>query len=63
MNERKQQLIEIEGVWCQRMTQLTEENRMDDADSLYTEFIIDDQDPITLFGEENKWSFLQFSYK
>lgn len=63
MNERKQQLIEIEGVWCQRMTQLTEENRMDDADSLYTEFIIDDQDPIALFGEENKWSFLQFSYK
>ena len=53
MTERQQQLIEIEGFWCQRMTQLTEENRYEDADALYTEFIVDGQDPITLFGEEN----------
>lgn len=60
--ERQQQLIEIEGFWCQRMTQLTEENRLDDANALYTEFIVDGQDPITLFGQEGKWDFLQSVY-
>lgn len=59
MTEKQIQLVEVEGYWCQRMTQLTEETRFDDADSLYTEFIIDDQDPITLFGESHKWAFLQ----
>ena len=60
--ERQQQLIEIEGFWCQRMTQLTEENRYEDADALYTEFIVGQEDPITLFGEEHKWDFLQSVY-
>lgn len=59
MTEQQFTLIEVESYWCQRMTQLTEENRVQDANSLFSEFVVDEEDPIEIFDLTSKWAFLQ----
>lgn len=55
MNFREQNLYEIESAWCDQMTSLVGENRIQDADALYTEYVIDGVEP---FDEE--WLFVSF---
>jgi hypothetical protein len=59
MTEQQLILIEVESYWCQRMTQLTEENKPQDANSLFSEFVVDGEDPIQIFDLTSKWAFLQ----
>lgn len=46
-------LIQIESFFCQRMTELMDQGLLDECDSLYSEFIIDDREP-----EMDEWVFL-----
>jgi len=45
-------ILKLENYWCERMTQLVEENRIADADALYSEFAIDGEDPTEWFYSE-----------
>jgi hypothetical protein len=36
---------EIEAYWNNRMCQLVSENRLDDSDALYLEFVVDGEEP------------------
>lgn len=58
MTEHQLTLIEVESYWCQKMTQLIEENRVQDANSLFSEFVVDEEDPIEIFDLTSKWAFL-----
>ena len=40
-----QMMCEIEAYWNNRMCQLVSEDRLDDADALYLEFVVDGEEP------------------
>mgnify|MGYP000335367242 CR=1 FL=1 len=42
-------ILNIENFWCERMTVLVDEGRLEDADALYSEFSVDDVDPTEWF--------------
>lgn len=53
--QRQQNIDEIEYQWCGQMTLLVEENRIEDADALYSEFVVDEVDP-----NDVEWLFIKF---
>lgn len=40
-----QMMSEIEAYWNNRMCELVSEDRLDDSDALYLEFVVDGQEP------------------
>lgn len=44
---RETVLIELDAYWSNRMTELVDENRIEDADALYYEYVVDDEEPIS----------------
>ena len=44
-NLHRQILIEIESHWNNRMCELVNEDRFDDSDALYLEFVVDGEEP------------------
>lgn len=51
-NLHRQILIEIESYWNNRMCDLVNEDRFDDSDALYLEFVVDGEEP-------DQWMFLE----
>lgn len=51
-NIHRQILIEIESYWNTRLCDLVNEDRFDDADALYAEFVLDSVEP-------DDWIFLE----
>lgn len=51
-NLHRQILIEIESYWNTRLCDLVNEDRFDDADALYAEFVLDSV-------EIDEWMFLE----
>jgi len=43
----------IENFYCERMTELVNENQFDDAESLFHEFVVNSQEPIHWIFMEN----------
>ena len=41
----QQMICEIEAYWNNRMCELVTEDRLDDADALYLEFVVDGEEP------------------
>ena len=41
----EQMMHEIEAYWNNRMCELVSEDRLDDADALYLEFVVDGEEP------------------
>ena len=41
----EQMMCEIEAYWNNRMCQLVTEDRLDDSDALYLEFVVDGEEP------------------
>lgn len=41
----KQMMCEIEAYWNNRMCELVTEDRLDDSDALYLEFVVDGEEP------------------
>ena len=41
----EQMFCEIEAYWNNRMCELATEDRLDDADALYLEFVVDGEEP------------------
>lgn len=39
--------------YCDRLTHLVDENELDDAHAIYSEFVVDDDEP-------DQWAFLPF---
>jgi len=53
MNQTKRNIIiELEAFWNNRMCQLVSEDRLDDSDALYLEYVVDGEEP-------NNWLFLE----
>lgn len=46
-------ISKLEEHWCTRMTILVDENRHDDADSLFLEYVVDGQEP-------DDWLFMTY---
>jgi hypothetical protein len=54
MNTPQELIIsELEQQWCNRMTILVDEDRISDADSLFSEYVIDGEEP-------DEWLFIQY---
>lgn len=53
--QRQQNIDEIEYQWCEQMTLLVEENRIQDADALYSEFVVDEVD-----CQDVDWLFIKY---
>ena len=51
-NLHRQILIQIESNWNERICYLVNENRLDDADALYEEFIIEEGPEEWMFVED-----------
>jgi len=51
-NIHQQILIEIESHWNNRMCDLVNDKRYDDADAVYSEFVIDSVEP-------DEWMFVE----
>jgi len=46
MNDIKEDcIIELEAYWNNRMCELVTEDRLDDSDALYSEFVVDGVEP------------------
>jgi len=41
----EQMMCELEAYWNNRMCELVTEDRLDDADALYLEFVVDGEEP------------------
>jgi hypothetical protein len=59
MTEQEQLILNLEAFWCQRMTELHEQNRIEDASALFSEFVLDEEDPFLDNKNHNNWAFLQ----
>ena len=46
-------ISELESQWCNRMTILVDEDRIGDADALFSEYVIDEQEP-------DDWLFMTY---
>lgn len=53
--QRQKNIDEIEYQWCEQMTTLVEENRIQDADALFSEFVVDEVDP-----QDVEWLFIDY---
>lgn len=42
---KEQHIIDIEAYWSERMCVLVSDDRIDDSDALYLEFVIDGEEP------------------
>lgn len=51
-NLHRQILVEIENHWNHQMCYLVDNDRLDDADALYLEFVVDGQGP-------DDWMFVE----
>tara|TARA_R100000008_G_scaffold84399_2_gene71681 strand:- start:53 stop:226 length:174 start_codon:yes stop_codon:yes gene_type:complete len=52
MNQTKRSaLIELESYWNNRLSELVESDQLDDADALYSEFIVEDKEQPFMFLE------------
>jgi len=51
-NLHRQILVEIENHWNHQMCYLFDKDRLDDADALYLEFVVDGQEP-------DDWMFVE----
>lgn len=45
-------LDELDAYWSKRMTELVDQDRISDADALFSEYIIDGEEP-------DKWLFIE----
>ena len=45
----EQMMCELEAYWNNRMCELVTEDRLDDADALYLEFVVDGEEPEEYF--------------
>ena len=45
----EQMMCEIEAYWNNRMCELVTEDRLDDSDALYLEFVVDGEEPEEYF--------------
>jgi len=52
---RENILCEVEVHWCDRMTELVQQNMIGDADALFSEFVVDGKEPF-----EHEWIFLSY---
>lgn len=59
MTEQEQLLMNLEAFWCQRMTELHEQGMIEDASALFSEFVLDAEDPFLDDQTHSKWAFLQ----
>ena len=48
----EQMMCEIEAYWNNRMCELVTEDRLDDSDALYLEFVVDGEEPEEYFFVE-----------
>ena len=42
---KEQQIIDIEAYWSEQMCVLVSDDRIDDSDALYLEFVVDGEEP------------------
>jgi hypothetical protein len=52
---REEILSEVEVYWCDRMTELVQQNTIGDADALFSEFVVDGKEPF-----DSKWVFVSY---
>jgi len=45
LSQRQQTIDELESFYCERLSQLIDQDEFDDAHSIYQEFVIDHQEP------------------
>jgi hypothetical protein len=43
--QREEIITDIEQFYCERLSYLVDSNRIEDSDSLYSEFVIDEKEP------------------
>lgn len=54
MNQiQRNNLIEIEAHWNARMCELVSDDRIDDSDALYLEYVVDGEEP-------DDWMFVEY---
>lgn len=53
ISDRDYAIYLVEEFYCQRMQELVEEERFDDSNSIFEEFVVDNTEP-------EEWVFLQF---
>lgn len=59
MTDQEQLLMNLEAFWCQRMTELHEYGMIEDASALFSEFVLDSEDPFFDDKTHSNWAFLQ----
>lgn len=50
--QQKQQIDNLEAYWSERMCELVTDDRIDDSDALFLEFVVDGEEP-------SEWVFLE----
>jgi hypothetical protein len=55
MTTREQNICEIESSWCDQITKLVDEDKIQDADALFSEYVIEGVDPF-----DDEWLFISF---
>jgi|DEB0MinimDraft_10_1074344.scaffolds.fasta_scaffold232241_1 hypothetical protein len=50
---KEQQIIDLEAYWSGQMCVLVSDDRIDDSDALYQEFVVDGEEP-------SEWIFLEY---
>lgn len=59
MTDQEQLLMNLEAFWCQRMTELHEQGMIEDASALFSEFVLESEDPFLDDKTHSNWAFLQ----
>jgi hypothetical protein len=59
MTEQEHLILNLESFWCQRMTELHEQNKIDDLNALFSEFVLNDEDPFLNMKGLSQWTFLE----
>jgi hypothetical protein len=52
---REEILANVEVHWCDRMTELVQQNMINDADALFSEFVLDGKEPF-----DQEWIFVSY---
>jgi hypothetical protein len=45
MNKKRCNILELESFWSNRMCELVSDDRFDDSNALYLEFVVDNNEP------------------
>lgn len=61
MSDKEKIIIDLEVFWCTRMTKLYEENKKEDVNYLFSEFVVDDNDPFLNYKNNTQWIFVQYA--